>query len=156
MFTRSGTGLAVSEGAMPRKRTWLESHGQPINWRRAFFSGVAGTLLMLDFIDLCNMIGLTPFSMEQYLGSVFYTGSSASHWTLGFFVNLTVGGLLSIFYAYNFEYVFKRSGVDLGTKLGFGHAVLAALFVFPFFGVIHEQLGTGRSEERRVGKECRL
>ena len=121
----------------------MESHGQPINWRRAFLSGAAGTLLMLAFIDFCNLAGLTPFSMERYLGSVFYTGSSASHWTLGFFVNLVVGGLLSVFYAYNFEYVFRHSGVGLGTRLGFGHAVIAALFVFPFFGVIHDQLGTG-------------
>ena len=117
---------------------------QPINWWRAFFVGMVGCSLMMAFIDCFKMLDVTPFSYEVFLGSLM-TGEryGAHNWTLGFFINLVVGGLFGILYGYVFEYFFFRSRVSDGLFVGLGHAVLAAVAFFPFFNIMHEQVNTG-------------
>lgn len=129
---------------MPRKVSTLAREEQPINWSRAFFSGMAGSLLMMTLIDTCYMLGFTRFSLEAYLGSLFLLNQyKAQEWTVGFLANLVLGGIFGIFYGYCFEYVFRASDSRLGTTLGLAHSVIAAIAFFPFFSAIHNQLGTG-------------
>jgi hypothetical protein len=126
---------------MPYKANYLEQAEQPINWLRAFLSGVVGAILLALLLDIFNMLGITRFSLETYLGSMFPISEHRTHiWLIGALANSVVGGLFGIFYAYCFEYVFKASNVRLGTQLGFGHAILAAVALFPFFGMVHQQM----------------
>src|SRR5690349_18378253 len=112
--------------AMPKKVSRFVLTEQPISWRRAFISGILSAGLMMAFIDIYYMIGLSPFTFENYLGSL-VTGPYAAHkWTVGFFFNLILGGIFGIFYAYCFEYVFYRSGAQLGIWVGVWHSVAAA------------------------------
>ncbi|MGZ3709637.1 MAG: hypothetical protein ACXVBC_12025, partial [Bdellovibrionota bacterium] len=103
----------------------------------------SGAIMML-FMDLCNMAGISKFSFEIYLGTLITQNQySIASWTLGVICNWIVGGIFGLFYAYMFEIEFKRSGVRLGTLLGFAHTALAAFFLFPFFNMLHEQISTG-------------
>lgn len=131
----------------PRKFTPTELLLQgepPMNWSRAFISGMIGAALMMAFIDAFNMMQLTGFSFELYLGSLLLGNPYGTHaWTLGFFANLLVGGLFGVFYAYCFEYVFKAASPRLGILVGLGHAAIAAFAVFPFLHILHEETRTG-------------
>ena len=120
----------------------LMRNEQPINWGRAFLTGVVGVTLMMAFIDSFYMMGFTVFSFENYLGSLVRNSEHGTHnWTAGVLVNWIVGGVFGMFYAYFFEYGFKRATPRDGILLGFGHAVLAAVAIFPFFNAIHDQMG---------------
>jgi hypothetical protein len=132
---------------MPRRVSPLESRVQPINWLRAIFAGIVGSALMMSFVDIFNMMGITPFSFEVYLGGLLRGNIHGSQtWMLGVLANWVVGALFGTFYAYIFEYVLKRSNVRYGIYLGFAHAFLAAVLIFPFFGVLQQQMGTGLAE----------
>lgn len=97
---------------------------------------------MMAFIDIFYLMGMTPFSFEPYLGSLFLFGKYTPYgWILGFFANMIMGGIFGFLYAYCFEYVFYEATPRAGFKLGFWHAVAAALAFFPFFGSVHEFLG---------------
>lgn len=114
----------------------------PLNWKRGIFVGMLSTFLMLLFVDCFNMLGITPFSYERFLGNLIRGTDIGTHsWTIGFFANLIVGAVFGLLYAYMFEYVFKRSSARIGVQLGFAHAALAALFFFPFFGSVGEFMG---------------
>lgn len=129
---------------MPRHLTLIEKNEQPINWRRAILSGMVASTLLMGFVDIFKMLGITEFSFEVYLGSLITGRPTGAHaWTFGFLANWLTGGLFGVFYAYCFEYVFRRSDPRLGAGLGLGHAVLAAVAFFPFFGILHQQIGTG-------------
>lgn len=115
-----------------------------MNWARAFIVGAGSASLMMAFIDIFNMMGVTPFSFEKYLGTLITENQYAVHsFTIGVLVNWILGGIFGLFYAYFFEYVFKAANARLGTIVGFSHAILAAIAFFPFFGIIHEFLNTG-------------
>lgn len=121
----------------------LMRNEQPINWSRGFMTGVFGASLMMAFIDSFNMMGLTRFSYEVYLGSLIRGTPYGTHnWTVGVFANWLVGGVFGLLYAYFFEYQFGRASARVGLLLGFGHAALASVAFFPFFNAIHEQMGS--------------
>lgn len=129
---------------MPRKLTVIERYGQPIAWGRAFWAGVFSAMLIAGWIDIFNMMGISRFSFERYLGAlIMQTPYGPQVWTVGFLAHSLVGGVFGFLYAYLFEYYFRMSGARLGTYLGFAHAVFAAVLVFPFFGLLHKQIGTG-------------
>ncbi len=129
---------------MPRKVTAFEAQGQPISWSRALTCGSISSMLMMAFIDTFYLMGITPFSFELYLGSLLRGTQYGIHnWTIGFLASVVLGGLFGIFYAYCFEYVFIRSSTRLGIWVGTWHAIAAAFLFFPFFGSIHEFIGTG-------------
>jgi hypothetical protein len=129
---------------MPKKVNKFTRTQQPINWGRAFVSGMVSAALMMGFIDTFNMMGITPFSFERYIGTLVTLNSYFVHtWTIGFFLNLILGGLFGIVYGYCFEYVFSGANGRFGIKIGFWHTILAAVAFFPFFGAIHETMGTG-------------
>ncbi|MCM2278459.1 MAG: hypothetical protein NDJ89_10325 [Oligoflexia bacterium] len=114
---------------------------QPINWFRAFASGVVAAVLMAFFVDIFNMMGATGFSYEAYLGALFRLSEYPTrNWLFGAVANALLGGVFGLFYAYCFEYVFRRSEVAVGTRLGFAHAVVAAIGLFPFLGMIQQQM----------------
>ncbi len=124
-----------------RKISLLERNEQPMNWWRAILAGAFGATFMGLFVDIFAAVGATPFSLFVYLGSLVKGTPYGTHsWTAGFLSNFFVGGTFGIFYAYCFEFVFRRSSVRLGILLGFAHTVLAAVAIFPFFQVIHEQM----------------
>jgi hypothetical protein len=103
-------------------------NAQPMNWTRAFISGVFASLVLMSFIDIFYMMGVTPFSLEVYIGSIFRDSLVGTHnWTIGFMVNLVMGGVFGLIY---------------GLLTGVFHILLAAVAVFPFFGIIAEQEGT--------------
>jgi hypothetical protein len=129
---------------MPKKVSKLALSEQPIQWIRAIFSGVISAAFMMGFIDVFNMMGITPFSYEVYLGSLIFGYPYAAHnWTIGFLLNLFCGGIFGLIYSYCFEYVFFRSSARLGLKVGVWHLVTAAIAFFPFFCSIHEFMNTG-------------
>jgi hypothetical protein len=129
---------------MPRKLTLLERKQQPIHWFRAAVVGLVGTLMMMSWIDLFYLAGKTPFSFELYLGSLLRgTPYGDANWTIGFLVNLLVGSLFGIFYAYFFEYIYFRADVLTGLKVAIWHLLAAAILFFPYFGALHEFVGTG-------------
>lgn len=116
---------------------------QPLNWARAFLAGMAGVILMMSFIDCFAMLGLIPFSFENYLGVLIRASDEGTHnWTVGFFANLIVGGLFGFVYAYVFENTVRTATSGYGVKLGFLHCLFAGLLVFPFFQVMHAEVGT--------------
>jgi hypothetical protein len=118
-------------------------NAQPMNWTRAFISGVFASLVLMSFIDIFYMMGVTPFSLEVYIGSIFRDSLVGTHnWTIGFMVNLVMGGVFGLIYGFFFEDVFQRSGSRVGLLTGVFHILLAAVAVFPFFGIIAEQEGT--------------
>jgi hypothetical protein len=132
---------------MPKPVPRITRTEQPINWGRAFLSGAFGAALMMGFLDTFFMLGTTRFSLEVYIGSLITGQPYAVHsWTFGLLANWLLGGIFGIFYAYCFEYVFRRSGARLGTALGLGHALVAALIFFPFFSMAHAQMQTGYLE----------
>lgn len=132
---------------MPRHVSKLAQNEQPINWKRAFLAGVLSASFMMAFIDIFNMMGITRFSFEVYLGSLLNLASRSRYevhnWTIGVFANWILGGIFGFFYAYCFESIFRKADGRVGTFLGFGHAILAAIAFFPFFGIVHEFSGTG-------------
>jgi hypothetical protein len=139
---------ATASGPGPRlarlKPVPLALIDPPIAWRRAFISGVFGATMMMATLDIFFMMGITPFSFEQYLGGLLRGTPYGHHnWTVGFFANWIVGGVFGFVYAWAFEFVFKKSGGRLGTWLGLLHAGVAAVAVFPFFGILHEEARTG-------------
>jgi hypothetical protein len=127
-----------------RKATLFERTEQPIFWGRAFLSGVIGSIVMMGFIDNFFMLGITPFTYEQYLGSLL-RGTIYGHanWIVGFLANLLMGGLFGFVYAWAFEYVFKRAGTRNGVYVGLFHSIIAAVAVFPFFNIIMAQMNLG-------------
>lgn len=127
-----------------RKLTAMERYEQPINWRRSILSGMVGAILMMGFLDIFFMAGITRFSLEVYIGSM-VTGSryGTPTWLIGMIANTILGGLFGIIYGYFFEYVYRRVNVRIGSFLGFAHAILAAVAFFPFFGLLHAQMNTG-------------
>jgi hypothetical protein len=127
-----------------KKVSLLSQIEQPINWFRAFICGIGGASLMMGFLDIFYMMGITPFSYEQYLGSLLRGTMYGQHnWIVGLLANWVVGGIFGFLYAYGFEYIFKRSGGRVGTALGLGHAVIAMVALFPFFTIMHQEVGTG-------------
>ena len=99
---------------------------------------------MMGFVDVFYMLGYTPFSFEQYLGSLLRGTIYGQHnWVLGFFANAITGGVFGFLYAYGFEYIFKRASGRIGTELGLGHAIIAMVAIFPFFNILHLEMGTG-------------
>ena len=128
---------------MPKKVSLFAQREQPIRWGRAVLVGSMSTVFMMSFIDVFYLMGVTPFSFEYYVGSLFNGIAYGPYsWIEGFLANLAVGGFLGIFYAYCFEYVFKRANSRLGIWVGVWHTVLAAVAVFPFFNAIHEQINS--------------
>ena len=126
---------------MPRKQSWYEENAQPLNWHRAFISGLVGALIMMSLVDIFYMMGITPFSFEPYLGSLILIRTYGTHiWTVGFFATLFMGGIFGLFYAFFFEFVYKRAGARNGIKVGFFHAVIAAVAIFPFFQAASEDV----------------
>lgn len=138
-------GLHSSHGRMAkRKVTRYEQTEQPIFWGRAFLSGILGVTMMMGFIDIFFMLGITPFSYEEYLGSLLRGSIYGPHnWIVGFLANWLMGGLFGFVYAWAFEMVFRRSGGRIGTYLGLVHAIIAAVAVFPFFNIIMDQMNLG-------------
>ena len=129
---------------MPRQLTLLERRQQPIHWFRAAVVGMIGTLVMMGWIDFFYLAGATPFSFELYLGSLLRGTQYGDHnWTVGFLANLWVGSLFGLFYAYFFEYVYFQANVRTGLKVAFWHLLAAAFAFFPYFGALHEFVGTG-------------
>jgi hypothetical protein len=122
---------------MPRQQSWFTENVQPINWSRAALSGVCGCMIMMAFVDSFYMMGVTPFCFENYLGSLILENTSSGNlWTIGFLANMAIGGVIGLFYAFFFEFVYKRADVRIGLKLGFYHAILAAVAIFPFFRLL--------------------
>lgn len=128
---------------MPKKVSTLSRQEQPLNWTRAILSGIFGSWILMAIIDIFAMMGVTNFCMEIYLGSIIRgsTEYEPRAWIIGFFANWVIGGLVGILYAFCFESVFQRSSSRLGTALGLGHAIIAALAIFPFFEVMRSQMG---------------
>jgi hypothetical protein len=119
---------------------------QPINWGRAFLTGVFGVTLMMAFVDIFAMMGVSPFSFEVYLGTLLRgSGTADPHlsWIVGLLGNWLIGGLFGLVYAYFFEYIFRRADARIGLLVGLGHAGLAAVAIFPFFNILHQEVGTG-------------
>jgi len=126
-----------------RRVSLLGQTEPPMRWSRAIWSGILGTTVMMSFVDIYYLTGLTPFSYEIYLGSLLSgTDYGAENWTIGFFANWVVGALLGCLYAWAFEWVFKRAGARNGIIMGLIHAVIAAVAVFPFFNTLHAEAGT--------------
>lgn len=129
---------------MVRKVSEFEKNEQPLNWWRAFWCGFGASALLMAFVDTFNVLGVTPFSFEMYLGDLIAARPYApNNWMIGWWVSAFMGGVFGFLYAYCFEYVFFRSGARLGIFLGFGHSAVAGIAVFPFFNAIHEFMGTG-------------
>jgi hypothetical protein len=129
---------------MPKPVSRFARTEQPVNWSRAFWCGIGSAMLMMAFIDIFNTLGVTDFSFEIYLGGLLATTPYPHrNWVLGFLANCVMGGLFGLFYAYFFEYVFKRANARTGVTVAIFHSVVAAVAIFPFFGVIHEYMGTG-------------
>jgi hypothetical protein len=117
-------------------------NAQPMNWTRAFISGVFASMVLMSFIDIFYAWGVTPFSLEVYVGSIFRDSLVGTHnWTVGFFVNLIMGGVFGLLYGFFFEDVFERSGTRTGLLTSVFHIILATVAVFPFFGIVAEQEG---------------
>jgi hypothetical protein len=118
---------------------------QPIHWGRAVLTGILAVSLMMAFVDVFNMMGLTRFSYEVYLGSILRGEDTGVHnWTVGLLANWVMGAVFGIAYGYFFEYRFARASARKGIQLGFVHAAMAAFAVFPFFNAIAEQIGLSR------------
>src|ERR1700722_1430414 len=87
--------------------TLMEQTEQPISWSRAMLSGWAASTLMMAFMDIFYMLGLTRFSFEAYLGSLIFDSSAGTHiWTAGLFANWILGGVFGVVYGFYFENVF--------------------------------------------------
>ncbi len=128
---------------MPRKVSYYAQTEQPMNWFRAFVSGAVGAAFLMTFLDIFYMLGITPFTLEYYVGSMILSSPYGVHnFTIGVIATWIIGGLWGFLYAYCFEYVFRRSSTRLGAFLGMAHAAVAAVVVFPFFQVVHEFQGT--------------
>lgn len=127
---------------MPKVQSEYVKNAQPIAWQRAFIAGAFASLLMMMFVDIFYMMGLTPFCLEVYVGSLLRDSVYGEHnWTAGFFFNLVMGGVFGWIYGFFFEDVFKRAGSRNGVFVGFFHAILAAVAVLPFFEIVGEQMG---------------
>lgn len=130
---------------MPKRKVSLMAQNEPpIYWTRAFLSGMLGATMLMGFLDIYCMMGITPFSFEQYLGSLLRGTPYGHHnWTVGVFANWFMGGMFGLVYAWAFEFVFHKSGGRVGTWVGLVHAIIAGVAVFPFFNILHEQVNTG-------------
>lgn len=127
---------------MVRRVSKFESSEQPLQWTYAIFCGAVSAIFMMSFIDIFYMMGITPFTYEDYIGSLIHQGQYGGQvWTIGFLANLVIGSLFGILYAYCFEYPFKRATPRLGIWLGVWHTLAAAFALFPFFNAIHEFMG---------------
>lgn len=130
--------------AMARKITQEEEvirREQPMNWPRAMLSGMVSAVMMMAFVDCFAMMGLIHFSFEHYLGSLIRaTPYGVQNWTVGFLANLAMGGIFGWVYGYLFENSFRDSTARLGIKIGFFHAILAGILVFPFFNIMHAEV----------------
>jgi hypothetical protein len=127
---------------MPKQQSEYVLNAQPIAWRRAFVAGMCSSLIMMMFIDIFYMMGATPFCLEVYVGSLLRDSMyGEANWTVGFFFNLVMGGVFGWIYGFFFEDVYKRAGSRNGIFVGFFHAILAAVAILPFFGIVGEQMG---------------
>src|ERR1700757_1276787 len=98
-----------------------------------------GSIIMMSFVDTFYMMGFTSFCFENYLGSLILMELYQTKiWIVGFAANLVMGGVYGILYGFLFEDVFKRAGARNGIILGFFHAIVAAVAVFPFFKLVED------------------
>jgi hypothetical protein len=136
------TESELSRSKRVRRRTLYEKTEQPINWKRAFACGVFASWVMMSFVDICNMMGITRFSLEVYLGSMIRATNADTprSWLVGCLVNWLVGGLAGIVYAYLFEYLFRNASARAGVFAGLIHSAFAALVIFPFFNALRQQM----------------
>ncbi len=121
-------------------------NAHPINWARSFIVGAFAAFAMISVMDIFSMMGVTRFTFESYIATLaggLYTPRS---WIFGFIINLALGGLFGMLYGYFFEYVFREATPMRGVMVGFAHALIAAVALFPFFQIIREQMAMGREE----------
>jgi hypothetical protein len=137
----------MTESESPRiakitRHTLFESAEQPIGWRRAFICGIFASWVMLAFIDICYMMGITQFSLEVYVGSMIRATNAdvPRSWLVGCFANWLIGGMAGIIYAYLFEYLFKKANARTGLLSGLLHAAFATAAIFPFFNALRQQM----------------
>lgn len=127
---------------MPKKVSQFARYEQPIHWSRAVICGIWASAMMMAFMDIFYMLGTSHFSLELYLGSLIRgtVQYAPRNWIVGVFANWLVGAIFGILYAVAFESYLYRANSRVGAYLGFAHAVLAALVVFPFFGMVRQQM----------------
>lgn len=124
---------------MPKTQSWYEQNVPPINWHRAFITGMLGSFMMMMFVDIFFMMGITKFCFEDYVGSLILMNLYEPYvWSWGFVANLLIGGVFGLFYAFMFEFVFYRSNLRVGLSLGALHTIVAACAVFPFFKIVED------------------
>jgi hypothetical protein len=112
---------------MKRQVTEFAKREQLINWGRAFLAGAFSASLMMAFMDIFTLMGITRFSYEAYLGSLILQSTWDTHiFTAGVLANWILGGVFGFFYAFFFESVFRKAGVRIGIACGLYHAILAA------------------------------
>src|SRR3990167_7836936 len=89
-FNPLGFGFAASL-AMKRKLTTTERlllNEPPIAWVRAALAGMLSAGMMMALIDTFNMLCVTAFSFERFVGSTILGRADGTHvWTVGLVVN---------------------------------------------------------------------
>jgi hypothetical protein len=128
---------------MPKKVSSLYLLEQPINWGRAFLCGMLGAAILMAWIDIFDMMGLTPFNLEIYVGTMLRNSTEylPRAWIEGGIANLIIGGITGVFYAYLYEYIYIRSSARLGAAIGMAHALFVGVALLPFFEAVHDQMG---------------
>lgn len=89
---------------------------------RAFFAGIAGALAMSVFSAMARSLDV-PINISLLLGTIPGWVPSRDTWTLGFVLNLLIGGLFALPYAWMFEYVTHTATSAIGARLGALHAI---------------------------------
>jgi len=127
---------------MPKKVSSIYLLEQPINWGRAFFCGVLGAAILMAWLDIFYMMGFTRFNLELFVGTILRNTMEYAPraWLEGAIANLIFGGIFGIFYAYLFEYIYRRSGAKVGFLVGLIHSAFAGVAILPFFETVHEQM----------------
>lgn len=128
---------------MPIQVSEMSRDEQALNWGRAFLCGVFGSWILMAIIDIFAMLGITHFCMEIYVGTILRgtTEYEPRAWIVGFFANWLIGGLVGLIYGFCFESIFHKANGRIGVGLGLMHSLLAAFAIFPFLGVLRDQMG---------------
>lgn len=97
-----------------------------VDLKAAAVAGIAGAAAMAVVSLVARMLGM-PIMLELLVGSLFTGDLSLGAWIAGFAMQLGIGAVFGMAYAFLFEHVFLRSGLTVGLLIGAVHAVVAGI-----------------------------
>jgi len=98
-----------------------------MDFKRAFYSGVAGGLITSVMMVFGRRMGVTELNVELILGSMLTHDLSTLSGAIGLVLYLLIAGLIACLYAIGFVHVTQRSNWTIGLLFSLVHVGMTGL-----------------------------